>query len=422
MGKQTGDSRYVESGERTLAKWDEWTLAAAEEEGFSCGYTVIKQFASHKKEVHELSEPVHAHTFHMTLLGIAALYNATGKAKYWDVVSKSVNRLMDEWILLAGAMTSDERYLPRGFYNPRSEVEVCPQYTWILLLAQALEWTGEARYAAEIERDLFNHLLAAQLDDGSNWSYMTPPNGHAQEPYGPNCCNASGHRIAARMPTYLWGLRGNAPAILLYSESEGTLRPEGLPTVTLRQETRFPSDGEVMIYIDPEQPYQFPLHLRIPPYVKKAMVGVNDNVAVSAAAGDFHVVERLWSPGDSVQLHLPMEVGCQAGEDSIAVIRGPLVYAYFHGAQPAPLVFHGRRGRFADDVSLNLDPTHLHQLVQVGPALRIQGTVRAQRPMFASASANAGTQGRQEVPVRLLPFVNQGSIRGEYRVFIDLHK
>ena len=45
---------------------------------------------------------------------------------------------------------------------------------------------------AEIERDLFNHFLAAQLADGSNWSYMTPLNGRAQQPFGPNCCNAAG--------------------------------------------------------------------------------------------------------------------------------------------------------------------------------------------------------------------------------------
>ena len=229
------------------------------------------------------------------------------------------------------------------------------------------------------------------------------------------------------MPTYMWGLRGNAPAVFLYSEGKGTVRPERLPPVALHQETTFPSDGEVIVRVDPEQPCRFPLHLRIPPYAENAQVRVNGEAADSVPAGEFHVVERLWSPGDTVQLHLPMDMRCQANENSVALIRGPLVYAYFHDAQPAPVVFHGRRGRFAGDVSLCLDPTRVHQFVQeedvpegqVGPALCVPGTVRAHRPMFASTSANSEVQGQQQLSVRLLPFVNQGSIQGEYRVFID---
>jgi len=251
LSQRTGDARYVEWGERTLNKWNEW-LAAYPESRFTCDYAAMKQFAAGEKGVYELRENIHAHTFHMTLLGIAALYNTTGKAEYRDIVIGSVDRLADEWIFLTGGMSSGERYLPRRFYHPRGDIEVCPQHTWILLLDQALRWTGKARYAAEIERDLFNHFLAAQLADGSNWSYMTPLNGRAQEPKSPNCCNAAGHRLAGRMPTYLYGLRDGAPAVLLYSESEATLRVPELPAVTLRQETDFPSSGAVTLLVQPE--------------------------------------------------------------------------------------------------------------------------------------------------------------------------
>jgi len=84
-------------------------------------------------------------------------------------------------------LRSGEGYVPRRYYHPRGDIEVCPQHTWILMLAQAYQWTGQPRYLAEIERDLFSHFLAAQLDDGTNWSYMTPLQGQAQEPKQPNC-------------------------------------------------------------------------------------------------------------------------------------------------------------------------------------------------------------------------------------------
>ena len=70
----------------------------------------------------------------------------------------SVGRLAREWVFITGAMSSGERYVPRHYYHPRNAIEVCPQHSWILLLAKCLEWTGKAHYAAEIERDLFTSV------------------------------------------------------------------------------------------------------------------------------------------------------------------------------------------------------------------------------------------------------------------------
>ena len=437
LGQQTGDARFVEWGERTLLKWDEW-LDAYPESVHTCSYTAMKQFAAGEKDVYELREPIHAHTFHMTLLGLAALYNATGKTEYRDVVLGAVDRLAGEWIFLTGGMSSGERYVPRRFYHPRNDIEVCPQHTWILLLDQALRWTGEARYAAEIERDLFNHFLAAQLADGSNWSYMTPLNGRAQEPYGPNCCNAAGQRIAGRMPTYLYGVRNGGPAVLMYTESQATLRPPGLPAITLRQETDFPSSGMVTIHVHPEQTAEFSLHLRIPPYATGAEVRVGEGEPArpgfvpptrgyAARAGDFVAIEREWKAGDSVRLSLPFQVSCQANEHTLAVTRGPLVYAYFQDAQADPVVFHHRRGLYPEDVVLRIDPDQPGNSIQeepthagpLGPALRVAGLIQPRAPIFASPDANSQLPGRQEQSLLLYPFVNQGAIRGEYRVFME---
>ena len=426
LGQLSGDERFVAWGERTLAHWDRW-LEAYPESIHTCGYTAMKQFAAGEREVYELRENIHAHTFHMTLLGVAALHNATGKAEYRDVVLGCVDRLAEEWIFLTGGMSSDERYVPRRYYHPRNTIEVCPQHTWILLLHQALEWTGEARYAAEIERDLFNHFLAAQLADGSNWSYFTPLNGRATEPSGPNCCNAAGHRIAGRMPVYLYGLRGNAPAVLIYTESEATLRPEGLPAVRLRQETRFPSDGEVVIHVSPEQSASFTLHLRIPPYAQGATARVGSGEAMAARAGEFLTIEREWHPGDTVHLSLPLPLRAQAGESQVALMRGPLVYALFQDAQADRVVFHGRRGLFPADYRLELDPQRPERHVTeeaapeglLGPALRVRARIRARAPVFSTARANAELPGSTEQDVILLPFVNQGAICGEYQVFVD---
>ena len=429
LGQRTGDQRYIEWGEQTLAMWDEW-LARYPQSTHTCDYSAMRRFAAGEKDVDELRENIHAHTFHMTLLGVAALYNATGKAEYRDVVLGSVNRLADEWIFLTGGMSSDERYVPRRYYHPRNDIEVCPQHTWILLLAQALEWTGEARYAAEIERDLFNHFLAAQLADGTNWSYFTPLNGHSEEPGGPNCCNAAGQRIAGRMPVYLYGLRQGAPAVFMYSQSQATLHSQSVGTIVLSQETAFPSGGDVTIHVQIERPLRFPLHLRIPPYAGNATVQAGDETVVQAPAGQFVVIDRQWQPGDTVRLSLPMRAACQAGPDMVAITRGPLVYAYFQSAQADPVVFHNRRGMFPEDVVLTLDPQRPEAFIVeeaaaeglLGPALRVPGRIRPRAPIFATATANARLLPHGETSFVLLPFADQGAIRGEYRVFMDYRR
>lgn len=426
LGQRTGDDRFVEWGQRTLSMWDTW-LTDHPESRFTCDLTAMQQFASGDKDVWELRENIHAHTFHMTLLGIAALHNATGESIYREIVLASVDRLRAEWIMLTGGMSSSERYLQRRYYHPRSDIEVCPQHTWILLLDQALRWTGQADYAAEIERTLFNQFLAAQVADGSNWSYMTPLTGHAQEPEGPNCCNAAGHRIAGRMPVYFYGSMHGAPVVLQYSPSEAQLVLKGGQKLTLQQETDFPSNGQIKISVRPEEPLQFRLYLRIPPYAQGASVQVAGEAPMPAPEGQFLAIDRRWQPGDMVKLDLPFRWTVYANDRVAALVSGPLVYAYFQEAQDNPVTSHGQRGIFPEDVALRLDPAQRQLELQVepaperllGPAVRVRGEIRPQAPMFADGAANTRLCGRRTGSFILLPFVNQGALLGEYSVFFN---
>jgi len=229
------------------------------------------------------------------------------------------------------------------------------------------------------------------------------------------------------MPTYLYGVRNGDPAVLMYTESQVTLRLPGRPPIALRQETDFPSTGKVTIHVRPEQTARFALHLRIPPYATGAEVRVGDGEPAPAQAGDFVVVEREWKAGDSVELSLPFRVTCQANDHALALVRGPLVYAYFQDAQADPVKFHWCRGLYPEDVILHANPVRPGDSVQeepagdglLGPALRVTGHIRSREPMFASSAANSQLSGRQEQSFLLYPFVNQGAIRGEYRVFME---
>lgn len=423
LGMATGDPAFLTWAEETTAMWDTW-LDMYPESTHTCGLTAMKRFASGEIDIFEQRDNIHAHTFHMTLLGLAALYEATGKTEYRDIVLGCIDRIAADWVFITGGMSSGERYIPHRFYHAVDNIEVCPQHTWILLLETAYRWTGKGHYIAEIERTTFNQLLAAQLADGTNWSYMTPLNGRAQEPETPNCCNASGQRILARLPCYLYGLRENQPAVLLYTASSAVIQPPGLPTVRLQQSTAFPSDGEVRIQVSLDTPASFRLYLRIPPYAASATASVNGaEAAVLIVEDGFAFIEREWVDGDTVELVLPFPVSYHSSDREVAVIRGPLVYAYFQNAQASNEHYHWHHARYPSEVELQFDPAvTLDETTAadglLGPALRAAINVPARAPMFASHKTNQPLLEPYSESGILLPFANQGSLRGQYQVFM----
>jgi DUF1680 family protein len=215
----------------------------------------------------------------------------------------------------------------------------------------------------------------------------------------------------------------------MVSESSGVLRPDGLPAVTLRQETNFPADGRVTIHVDPAEAARFPLHLRIPPYAQGATAQVGGET-LGAAEGDFLVIERTWTPGDRVELTLPFGLTCQADANVTAITRGPLTYAYFQDAQADSMIFHHRRGLYPEDVVLAIDPADPTASIReealsdglLGPALHVPAQIKARAPIFSTAAGNAKLPAPETQTVRLLPFANQGAVRGEYQVFMDYQK
>lgn len=428
LGILTQNAKYIEWGKETLQKWDEW-LDKFPESTHTCGYTPMRKIAAGEMEVFEAREPIHAHTFHMTLLGLAALYDATGESEYLDTVLGCIDHIADRWIFITGGMSSNERYVPRRFYNPRNDVEVCPQHTWILLLEKALNWTGRARYSAEMERALFNSFLAAQLADGSNWSYLTPMNGTAQNPGSPNCCNAAGMRIAARMPTYLYGTTESGIAALIYTESSAKFRAPDGTEVSVYQKTDYSTEGKIELSIESERDTCFEMRLIVPEHAESFHVTIGEEMTEYTPGDSYVNLERTWKSGDRIMIDMLMKLQAVSNQRRIAIMRGPLVYTYFQDTQEDPVIFHKRRGLYPDDIALLIDPEKPEaslDLVEaenrlLGPGLKIPGRIN-RVPVFTAEAANMELDDPEEMDLLLLPFVNQGAVRGPYRIFMDYER
>ena len=157
------------------------------------------------------------------------------------------------------------------------------------------------------------------------------------------------------MPTFLYAGVDGGIAFNIYCDSALSFESAGGVRVRLTQHTAYPSDGGVQIEIEPERAVRFPLYLRIPSFAQGCRVAVNGEEQSEVRPGAYHVVEREWRAGDRVTLDLPLPVRAQAGPRELAVLRGPLVYAYFQSLQDDPQRFHWSQGLYPDDVELVLD-------------------------------------------------------------------
>ncbi len=185
-----------------------------------------------------------------------------------------------------------------------------------------------------MERAVYNALFAAQSPDGRRLRYYAPFDGERvyfdRDTY---CCPCNYRRIIAELPGMIYyGTEDGGIAVNLYTESRAEIPIAGGTTVRIRQETHYPSSGEVTIILEPSGMLRFPLKLRIPRWCGNGVrLTVNDTfISENIRGGAFHVVEREWKPGDRITLNMPVDWrvvrGRKAQAGRAAVMRGPLLF------------------------------------------------------------------------------------------------
>ena len=98
--------------------------------------------------------------------------------------------------------------------------------------------------------------------------------------------------------------------------------------MTVTEETQYPFEETIRFAIELADPTRFPLHVRIPGWCKKATIRINGHPHAEAAGPRMVKIDRTWRNGDRIELTLPMSIRLSRWvENSVAVERGPLVYA-----------------------------------------------------------------------------------------------
>jgi uncharacterized protein len=261
-------------------------------------------------------------------------------------------------------ITELEKYhgLPNGMFscdehlaglNPSQGSELCTVVEYMFSLEHALAITGDASFGDRLEHLAFNALPGTFTDDMWAHQYNQEPNqvecslhrspwgtdGPESNLYGlePNfgCCTANFHQGWPKFTASLFMLSAADDN----HEQDGLVAAAYAPcevrtvlqdvAVHLVEETDYPFRGAVGLRVTPASPVRFPLRLRIPGWAAGTRISVNDRSIPEPVPGTFASIDRVWQPGDRVEIAFPMKPRTSRWfHDSIAVERGPLVFSY----------------------------------------------------------------------------------------------
>jgi DUF1680 family protein len=209
--------------------------------------------------------------------------------------------------------------------------ESCATAYQIRVFDSLLRLSGESRYGDLMERTIYNTLFAAQSPDGRKIRYYSPTEGkRVYHPGDTYCCPSNYRRIIAELPMMVCYREAGRVMVNLYTPSEAKLQIEKGVTLALRQQTDYPNSGRVTISVEPSQPAEFSLQLRIPAWCRKAGFAVNGQAVEQSAGGRFAAINRRWQSGDRVELTMPMDWrlvrGRKRQSGRVALVRGPMVF------------------------------------------------------------------------------------------------
>ena len=267
--------------------------------------------------------------------GLLELYRITGEPTYLKSAELAVQNIIDTEINVAGSGTAFECFYHGGQRQTEPTyhtMETCVTFTWIKLCNNMLQLTGDPKYADQIEKSVYNALMASMKFDGSQIAKYSPLEGmrhEGEEQCGMriNCCNANGPRAFTLIPKMALMSSGNEIFVNLYSQSLASVQLNRENKVSLIQATTYPETSEIEITINPEKSEIFTLSLRIPEWSKQTSITVNGNPVDRIHSGSYFQINREWKKGDQVILNLDMNGRSIILNGYQAILRGPVLLA-----------------------------------------------------------------------------------------------
>ena len=319
---------------------------------------------AHKPVIEQDEAVGHAVRAEYMYSGMADVAALTGDSAYIKAIDKIWDNIVQKKYYITGGVGA--RHAGESFGNnyelPNASAycETCAQIGNVYTNYRLFLLHGESKYYDVIERTLYNALISGISIEGDGFFYPNPLScreeaKYARQPwFGCACCPSNICRFIPSLPGYIYASKQDKLYVNLFMGNTMETKVNG-KAVTLKQETNYPSDGDVKLTIV-KGGGNFDLNIRIPGWVRGQVVPSdlysfvdgkhldycikvngkevsNSNVKANALTDGYAVLNRKWKKGDVIEIHFDMEPRLVKANDKVvddrgrlAVERGPLVY------------------------------------------------------------------------------------------------
>lgn len=344
----TGNEKYLK-----LAKF------FLDERGHSDGHTLYGTYSQDHKPVIDQDEAV-GHSVRALYMysGMADVVALFGDQAYSKALDKVWADVYGKKVYLTGGIGAAGGH--EGFADPyelpnlSAYCETCASIASVLWNYRMFLLYGDSKYIDVLERTLYNGMISGVALDGRTFFYTNPLESdgqHERKPwYAVACCPPNIARIMPQIPGMTYASEKNQLYINLFIASSTTV-PMGDQTITIKQETQYPWQGDVNLTIEPEQSgKEFTMSIRIPGWARnqpmptdlyrfmdtisqQATIAINGKSIKYDVNKGYAEIRQTWNKGDVVSINFPMPVRRVLSHENVkddigkvALQRGPIVY------------------------------------------------------------------------------------------------
>ena len=329
-----------------------------DERGYPHGRKLYGKYAQDHKPVVEQSEAVgHAVRASYMYSGMADVAALTGASDYVEAIDRIWENVVTKKLYLTGGIGArnsgeafgDDYELP----NETAYNETCAAIGNAMWNHRLFLLHGDAKYIDVLERILYNGLISGVSLRGDRFFYPNPLESHGQHKrspwFGCACCPGNITRFMPSFPGYVYAFGDGILYVNLFVGGSAAIKMNK-HNVGIKQETNYPWDGDVKIFVDPESTGEFAIYVRIPGWAQnrplpsdlyrylsrsgeEVKLKINGRQIALDMDKGFARIRRTWEKGDVIDLHLPMPVrrvlsheNIEDNRRKVALERGPVVY------------------------------------------------------------------------------------------------
>jgi DUF1680 family protein len=247
-----------------------------------------------------------------------------------------------------GSGESSEGFGPEYSLRNNAYCESCSSCGELFFQSKMNRLYKEGMHADLYEETLYNALLGSMDLDGTHYYYDNPLDANVPryQWHTCPCCVGNIPRTLLMLPTWMYAKGSDGLYVNLFVGSTVTVESVGGTDVEIVQETDYPWEGAVSITVNPKENVNFSLRIRVPNRMVSDLyettpeengltsLAINGSPVDPVIERGYAVITRAWSPGDRIDLELPLQVQRVNPDERIEAIRGRVALKY------GPLVYN----------------------------------------------------------------------------------